>query len=433
MLKVTRGETVARQTTLQIEVEPERVDQHLQKAYQRLVQRTRVPGFRQGKAPRPILERYVGREHLLEEALESLVPEAVGEAVKAESLQPAATPRVSIVERQPVVKLEATIALEPAVVLGDYTSVRIVRDEEAVKDEDVEKALERVRDANGTWTPVERVLRLGDLATVTATGQSDGKQVLNAQSTEFLAVEGSTYPVKGFAEALAGMAPEESREFSLTFPADYSQKDLQGKGAQFKVTLHSLKEKVLPALDDELAKTVGEGLQTLAELRNRVRQNIEAQAVEDARRSVERQVLDALVAGATFELPPIVVEHEADHILYDQQQALARYKVPIEAYVRSVGKDAGQFVQEARTSAEDRLKRSLVIEKLAESEGITVSEEQVTSEVEALKASEPDRKGLDSEEVRVAVRRALRRKAAMDRAFEIAGQGHLATRATVQN
>ncbi len=425
-MKVTRGDTVARQTVLHIEVEPERVDKHLHRAYQRLVQTTRVPGFRPGKAPRTVFERHVGKDRLLEEALESLVPEAVTEALKSESLTPAATPRVSVVEKQPVVKLDATIALEPQVTLGDYRSIKIVRDETAVSDKDVDDSIERVRDAQATWAPVERELKLGDLATITAAGHADGKQVLNAQSTEFLAAEGIAYPVKGFAEAIAGMKVGETREFPLTFPEDHSQKALAGKQGQFTATLHGLKEKVLPAVDDELAKSVGEGFQTLAELRNRIRGNLVAQARENTRLSVERQLLDSLVAGAAFEVPPMMVEHETDHIIYDTQQELARYKLPLEQYIQRSGKSAEEYVNDTRATAEDRLKRSLVIEKLAEAEGIVVTDDEVSAEIATIRSGgrvSPEQ--LDSAEAKDSVRRTLRRRAALNRAFELAGVGNL--------
>jgi trigger factor len=424
-LKVTRGETVARQTKLEIEVEPDRVERHMDQAYRRLVTRTKVPGFRNGKAPRQVFERYVGTEYLLDQALESLVSDAVAEALKSESLEAAATPRVKVLDRQPVVKLEASIALTPQVTLGDYRSMRVAAPASVVTDEDVEKALERIRDGNATWAPVERDLKLGDLATITATGAVEDKQVLNAQGTEFAALEGGQYPVPGFSEAIAGMKAGETREFALTFPADYSRTDLAGKQGAFKVTLNSLKEKVLPALDDGLAKTVGEGLSTLAELRNRIRESLEAQGKEEARSSYERQVLDALVAGSTFEVPPMMVDHEADHIIYDQHQALAQYKVSLDNYIQSIGKTAEDYVKDAKTTAEERLKRSLVIEKLAEAEAVTVSDDAINSEIERLKALPDIDARTDWDEARESVRRVLRRRAALDRAMEIARQSGL--------
>ena len=134
-MKVTRGETVSRQTVLHIELDAERVERHIEGAYKRLVVKTRIPGFREGRAPRQVFERYVGRQRLFDEALEPLVQEAVGEALKSESLEAAYTPRVQVTEREPLVKFDATIALSPQVTLGDYTTIRLRPDEHAVTDD----------------------------------------------------------------------------------------------------------------------------------------------------------------------------------------------------------------------------------------------------------------------------------------------------------
>ncbi len=426
-LKVTRGDVVARETILHIEVEPARIDRHMQQAYLKLLQRTKVPGFRPGKAPRSVFERFVGREYLVEQALESLVPEAVAEAVKQESIEPATTPRVNVIEREPVLKLEATVALASEVTLGDYKSIRLEANTGAVTEEQINQALERVREGHATWQPVERELILGDLATITATGTAEGKQIMNASSTEFLAIDGSTYPIKGFSESLAGQKPGEIREFSLSFPDDYKNKDLAGKPAQFNVTLNSLKEKVLPQADDELAKSVGDGIQTLADLRKRIVESLEAEIKESARRSLERQATDALLACTTFDIAPSIIDHETDHLLYDQQQALARYRVPLSAYIESTGKKPEDFVEEARTGATDRLKRLLVLEKLADAEGVTVTDEQVNAEIERLKTQPDAQQTTDWDSAQDTVRRLLRRQAALDRTIEIAQKNPPAT------
>ena len=244
--------------------------------------------------------------------------------------------------------------------------------------------------------------------------------MLNAQGTEFLAIAGSAYPVPGFAEAIAGMQISDNREFALSFPDDYSRKDLAGKSGDFRVTLNSLKEKVLPAVDDGLAKSVGEGLNTLAELRNKIRENLEAQTKDEARRSLERQTLDALVATSAFELPPILVEHEADHIIYDQHQALAQYKVPLEKYIESIGKTAEEYVTDAKATAEDRLRRSLVIEKLAEAEAVSVTDDAIEAEVVKLKERPDVDPKTDWDSVRASIRGVLRRRHALDKAIELA-------------
>ena len=182
-MKITREETPDRQAILHIVVDNDRLDDYMHRAYQRLVQRTNIPGFRRGKAPRALVERFVGRDYMLDEALEGLVPAVVSDAVREEELEPAATPRISIVEREPTVKLDATIALRPEVNLGDYNSIKFDDKPEAVPENQVDESIERIRDFLTTFSPVERAVELGDMATLTVDGAVDGQPLVDLANT----------------------------------------------------------------------------------------------------------------------------------------------------------------------------------------------------------------------------------------------------------
>jgi FKBP-type peptidyl-prolyl cis-trans isomerase (trigger factor) len=197
---------------------------------------------------------------------------------------------------------------------------------------------------------------------------------------------------------------------------------MAGKTAEFEVTVSAVKRKVLPELNDELVKGLGEGLNTVADLRSRIRENLEARADEALRESLEEKVIDALVERTAFEVAPLHIEHEAEHILHDQQHALARYNISFEQYMRQTGRTGDQLVEEAKQSAEKRLKRTLVMDKLAEAESIEPSEDEVSQEIEQWKsqAREGDATDYDSEESRNAAVTILRRRKAMERALEIA-------------
>ncbi|MEX0762037.1 MAG: trigger factor [Dehalococcoidia bacterium] len=422
-MKVTRGDTVDRQTVLHIEVDGQQIDKHIDRAYRKVVQRANIPGFRKGKAPRSIVERFVGREYLLEEALESLVPEAVKDAIEEQEIEAAATPRVSIVEREPVVKLDATVALPPLATLGDYQSISIDEEAEPVTDEQVDEAIERVRESQATWEPVERPMKLGDLVTITVTGMVGNEKFADAEDAEYLAEAGTENPVPGFAEKLEGINAGETREFTLTIPEEFANSEFAGKEADFTVTASAIKEKVLPAADDELAKSLGEGFESIDDLRNKVRVNLEASAADSLRRSLEEKVVDALVEGAQFEVSPILIEHEAEHILSDQQNSLAQYNISFEQYMQGVGKSTEDVVNEAKEAAVLRLRRSLVIDEIAKAEGVDVTDDEINAEIERLKSEQSgDTANLETDEAREAVRRILRRRVAVDRAIEIAQQ-----------
>lgn len=416
-MKVTQDEVVDRQTDLHIEVDPDLLAQHMDHAYRKLVQRTSVPGFRKGKAPRHILERVVGRDSLLDEAIETLMPEAIADAIREQSLEPVTLPRVTVEEREPILKLTATVALPPTVELGEYGSLRFDEQPEPVTDEQVESAIERVREGQASWEPAERPLALGDLAVLTVTGTVGALTIIESADTEYLAAEGIPYPVPGFAEELVGMSPGDTNEFVLTLPEDFGVADAAGQEATFKVSVTEIKQKILPPLDDDLARNLGESLESLTDLRSRIRENLEASAEQVLRRSIEDKVLEAVVDGAAIALPAMLVEHEAQHVLDDQQEALAANNVPMSAYMERVGKSEDEVIAEAREAAERRLKRSLVMDELADAEGIEVPAADVDEELEALrqrKSSAGDNSALDEEGARASITRILCRQRMMD-------------------
>lgn len=421
-MKITQDEVVNRQTVLHIEVEPDLLEQHMSRAHTRLAQRTSVPGFRKGKAPRHILERVVGRERYIEEAIESLTPQVVAEAIRERELDPVLPPTVSIEELEPAVKLSATVALTPTVSLGDYRALRFDDEPKTVTEEEVDEALERIREGQASWEPADRSLAIGDLATISVVGTSGQLKIIDSSDSEYLLVEGTRWPVPGFAEELAGMSAGDSKQFTLELPEDFPVGEVAGQDASFEVSVTGVKQKVLPPLDDELARNLGEDLETLVELRTRIRENLEAVAEQELRRSVEEKMLDAVVGEASIELPPLLVDHETRHVLEERERSLAAHNVPMRAYMDSVGKSEEELVEEAREAAERRLQRSLVIDELVDAENVEVSEADVDAELEAVKERHRvsgHESPLDEEGARASISRILQRRRLIDRMVRI--------------
>jgi trigger factor len=234
-LKVTQGETKDRQTVLEIEVDDELLEQHVGRAYQRLSNRINVPGFRKGKAPRSVVERFVGREHLVEEALDTLVPAAVSGAVEQEGLEASATPTVSVKEREPVIKLEAIVPLSAEGTLGEYADIRFDDEAAEVTDEQVEESVERLVEARASWDDVERPVEAGDLITFTSNGSVDGETFMDQKDAEYLADADNPNPVPGFSGSLVGIENGGSKSFSIEIPPDFSREELAGKTARSSV------------------------------------------------------------------------------------------------------------------------------------------------------------------------------------------------------
>ena len=419
-MKITREDTPDRQAILHIEVDEDRLDDYMHRAYQRVVQRTNIPGFRRGKAPRAIVERYVGREFMLEEALERLVPAVISDAVREQDIEPAATPRVSVVERDPTVKLDATIALRPEVTLGDYNSIKFDDKPEAVPESKVDESIERIRYFLTTYSPVERAVEAGDMATLTLSGTVDGQPVMSFQETRLPIDPESERIMPGFSEAVTGLKVGETRAFELPMPEDYRDAELAGKTATFSVELRGLEKPELPALDDELASKFDPDLETLDDLRAQLRSNLEDRAESELRQSLEEKVADALVEGADIKMAPLLIEHETEHMLSQQQETLSQHNLNLQSYIHSLGQTSDDYLENARSDAETRLKRSLVIEELANAENIEVSDEEISEEIERVRQNGQEGADPDSDETRDAVRRVLRRRAALDRAVEIA-------------
>ena len=420
-MKVTRDEGEDRQAILHIEVEEDRVEKHLQRAHQKVSARVNIPGFRKGKAPRTIVEQFVGRDYLLNEAMESLVPEAVGVAIEESDIPSTHTPpKVSIVERDPIVKIDATVALPPIAKLGDYSKLKFDDKLDVVTKDQIEEQITQIQESQATWKPVKRAAQIGDTVTITSKGLVEGKEFANVDEGDFLAEAGSMNPVPGFSEQLKGMKQGGSKQFDIEIPPDYPNEEFAGKTANFSVEASAVKKKELPKVTDAFAASLGEDFKTVSELRARISNNLETQAKDTLRRSLEEQIVDALVEDAEFEISPLIIEHEAEHVLEDQQRQLQQYNIDFQQYMQGIGKTTEDIAAEAKESAELRLKRMLVIDTLAEDTNASVSDEEVAAEV-AIMQDTPQyaNENLDTDEARDAVQRILSRRAAIDTVIEI--------------
>ena len=420
-MKVSRDDVENRQAILHIEVEEDRVERHLQRAHDKVSQRINIPGFRKGKAPRRIVEQFVGRDYLLDEAMESLVPEAVGAAVEESDIETTHTPpRVSVTERDPVVKIDATVALTPVATLGSYEHLKFEDQIDEVSEEQIEEQVTQVRESQVTWELVNRSVKMGDLLTITASGFVEGKEFAKVDTGEFLVEAGSMNPVPGFAEKLKGLKGGDSKEFTLDIPEDYPNGEFAGKKVNFNVSIADVKKKTLPRMTNAFVASLGDDLKTVAQLRDQIVDNLQQQAKDGLRRSLEQKIIDALVADAEFEVSPMIIEHEAEHVLEDQQRQLAQYNIDFQQYIKGLGKSTEEIVSEAKDSAELRLKRMLVVDRLVEAVGVAITPDEVASEIEIMQ-SQPqyEKENLDTDEARDAIQKILRRRAAIDKVIAI--------------
>ena len=386
-MKVTQEDLAQRQVVLNIEVESEDLEPYLQRAHRQLAQRVNVPGFRKGKAPRHVVERLIGHENLLHEALHALVPDMADRAVTEQGLAVSAMPEVEIVETDPLVMLKATVPLAPEVELSDYRSLRI--ETAAVESDEgaVEEAIEQIRRESTPWEPVERPVQMEDLAVIDLTGSIEGEYVINQKDASYVVNE-ERFPAPGFGEALVGMQQSETREFTLTFPEgeDISER-VAGKPCDFVVTLKDLKERQLPELDDEFAKGVGNGYNSLEALREFVGNQLRGNREREAQGNYEAEVVERVLQDSKVELPPLLIQREIDRLLEDMQESSSaggQRQADVDSYVESLGKTQEEIRAELEPRALERLQRAAVLSEIADRENMDVSQEALDEEIAAM-------------------------------------------------
>ncbi|MBA7564545.1 MAG: trigger factor [Dehalococcoidia bacterium] len=382
-MKVTREKEEDRQVFLRIELEPPEVDKALEQAYRRLVKKANIPGFRQGKAPREVLERYIGKDGLLEDAIDNLLPEVYGQALKEEKIEAIADPQIEVVQREPVV-FTAVVPLKPAVELGKYRGIKLKPEKAEVTREEVDTVIEQLRLQNGTWEPAERPVAFEDLVVMDVESLVEDKPFINQQGAQYQVKQNQPLPTPDFADQLIGMKVGEEKEFKLQLPQDYSQTELAGKEAGFKVKINEVKQQHLPRLDKEFAKLVSPDLKTMAALKKRLISNLTIQAEQKAREAFEEKVIDAVVDLSKVEFPPVLADSELERLMEQQARWMQESGLGLEEYLGRINKTEEELREELRPVAAKRVTRSLVLGKVAEAEKIEVTDEEITADLEKL-------------------------------------------------
>jgi trigger factor len=379
-VKITQDDVVDRQTVLHIELEDNDMDPYLDKAYHRVVQRVNVPGFRKGKAPRRIIEQYFGRESMLNEILDSMLPELTNQAINEKDLDAVGLPSIEMEELDPL-QFSATVPLRPEVDLGGYSEIRIAKDQPKIEDDAIDSRIEQLQLSVATWEPTERPVEIGDMITAQIKGTVGEKTIFDESDAVYLVNEEIGRPFPGFSEKLVGMEADKPSQFDLSIPEDFADPDLANQDASFDVTIKDIKARVLPEIDDAFAKGIGEGYETLSDLKEEIQKSIETEAEEESTKTHRESIVEALMETAKVEMPALLLQHEAEHMVEEQERMISQAKMNMDDYLISLGKTREEFVEESKTEASDRLKRSFVLAKLAEEEGIEVSDEAIDDRI----------------------------------------------------
>ena len=371
---------------LEIEVESEQVSSAIDRAFRRVVQRVNVPGFRKGKVPRKIFEARFGVASLYEDALEILLPAAYSQAVQEAEVAPVSRPEIDVqqMEQGKSLLFTARITVKPEVELGDYRNIRYEAREFVVGEEEISAELERVRQGHAEWRVVEEgVVEQGDRIVLDFNGFVDGEPFEGGEAENFQLEIGSGSMVAGFEDRLVGVRQGEDTEFTVTFPDDYHVKSLRGKEALFKCRVNDVKRKALPELDDDFAKDISE-FETFEELKDNIIHNLEHRMEHERENYVRDSVVREAVTQAAVDIPEVMIDLEIDDRMKEFENRLQQQGVPLDAYQEFTGLTTAELRSQFRDEAAQRVKSGLVLEAIAQAEGIAVSDEECDLEVQKL-------------------------------------------------
>lgn len=370
---------------MKIQVGREQFEQAIEQAYRKNIGRITVPGFRKGKAPRRMVERYYGESVFYEDAVGILYPEAYKAAVEEAGIEPVdrADIEVDKIDADGFT-FTARVTVKPEVKLGEYKGLIATRKLYTVSDDEVEAELKRLQERNARIVTVtDRPAQLNDTAIIDFEGFVDGEAFAGGKGENHPLKLGSGQFIPGFEDQLVGKSVGETCDVTVTFPEEYHEKSLAGKPAVFKVTIKELKFSELPELDDEFAKDVSE-FETLDALKADIREKIQQAKDKSAQNDVENQLIDAIIAGMEVEMPEVLIERQVDGILQEYEYRLSMQGLDFKSYLQYTGMDEDGFRKAFRDQGEKKAKIALALDKIIEMEKIEPTEEELDAEYKRL-------------------------------------------------
>ncbi len=350
-------------------------------AYKKNRNKFNLPGFRKGKAPKEMIMKMYGPQVFFEDALNEILDKTYPEAAKESGLEIVSRPEIGVeqIGMDQNVIYTATVAVKPEVTLGEYKGVTVEKAETTVSAKEVNEKLAAELEKNARVVEVEREIKKDDIANIDFVGSVDGVEFEGGKGEDYPLTIGSGTFIPGFEDQLIGHKAGETVDVKVTFPENYGAKDLAGKEALFVTTIKTVKEKQVPAADDEFASEVSE-FDTLDEYKKDLKKTLKEEKEKAATTTNERNVIAKVVENASVEIPAPMLEAQLDNMLYDYQTRLAQQGIPMDQYLKITGQTVEQIKDQMKESAEKNLKTSLVIEAIMEKENITVADERVDEE-----------------------------------------------------
>lgn len=364
-------------------ISAEDFDKAVDKAYLKLRKTITVPGFRKGHAPKGVIEKAYGWYVFVDDAFDEAYPAVYEAAVKEHDVKPVDRPDITILsaEKGEDVAFEAVVTVMPEVSLGQYKGIEVEKQEYNVTDEMVNAEIERERENVARMIDVERPIENGDEVELDYSGTVDGVKFEGGTAEHQTLVIGSGMFIPGFEEQMIGMNVGEEKDLNVKFPDEYHSDELKGKDAVFHVKVHAVRVKELPEADDEFAKDVSE-FNTIAELRDHKKEELEKKAMNEAKAKKENDVIEKAVANATVDIPDVMIDRQADRMLNDIRYRLSMQGISLEDYCKYTGTKTEVMKAEMKNEAERRVKTQLVLDAIMKAEGIKAENDEVEKKID---------------------------------------------------
>jgi trigger factor len=409
----------ANEVKLEITIEAEKFEEAIKKVYFKSAKYFNIPGFRKGKAPMQIVEKYYGKEIFFEDAFNEVAGDALEEAVEENKLEVVSRPDIDVtqIEKGKDVIFTAVMQTKPEAELGKYKGIEIEKIEYNVTDEDIEHELGHMQEHNSRLISIEdRPVESGDIATIDFEGFVDGKAFEGGKAEGHDLEIGSNTFIPGFEDQIIGMKIDEEKDIQVKFPDEYFSKDLAGKDATFKVKVHEIKKKELPKLDDEFAKDVSE-FDTLKELKEDIKQKQQKQNNEKAKYETQEAVMKAVCENVKVEIPSGMVEMEVENALKDMEQRLSYQGLKLEQYLQMMGKTQEDLKKEYEPQAIEGIKSRLALEAVIKAEKIEATNEDIDEKLKEMAKNygkENDEEFMKNENVRKYIKEGLASEKALE-------------------
>ena len=409
----------ANEVKLEITVEAVKFDEAIKKVYFKSAKYFNIPGFRKGKAPMQIVEKYYGKEIFYEDAFNEVAQEALEEAVKENKLEVVSRPDIEVtqIEKGKDLIFVAIMQTKPEAELGKYKGIEIKKIEYNVTDEDIEHELKHMQEHNARMISVEdRPVESGDIATIDFEGFVDGVAFEGGKAEGHDLEIGSNTFIPGFEDQVIGMKIDEEKDIQVKFPEEYFSKDLAGKDATFKVKVHEIKKKELPELDDEFAKDVSE-FDTISALKESIKEKQQKQNDEKAKYETQEAVIKAVCEKVKVDIPSGMIEMEIDNMVKDIEQRLSYQGLKLEQYLQMMNKTEEDMRKEYEPQAIEGIKSRLALEAVIKAEKIEATDKEIDEKLKEMAKNygkENDEEFLKNENVRNYIKQGLTSEKAMN-------------------